>query len=49
MPNPKWTEYFNLYGEDLLKAMPASELEMWYGAPFVYWYTHNYSFGKVGK
>ena len=44
----KWLEYFDTYGEDLLKAMPVKELEDWYGVTFVYWYTHNHSFGKVG-
>lgn len=44
----KWVEFFNEYGEALLKAMSPKEIREWYGAPFDYWYTHNHKYGKVG-
>ena len=37
-----WLKFFNQYGKDLMKAMPASEIREWYGAPFDYWFTHEY-------
>ncbi len=44
----KWIEFFDQYGEDLLKAMSVKEITMWYGAPFTYWLTHSHRYGKVG-
>lgn len=41
-----WMQFFDEYGKDLMRAMPAGEIAQWYGEPFTYWLTHNYSYGK---